>query len=65
VKRLTILLALQAGLLTACGEPPPAAMAAEPAVRDSVGITIVENHAPLWAAGEGWVSPPSRRSRSG
>jgi hypothetical protein len=54
VRRRTILLAVYAGLLTACGDAAPSATAAEPVVRDSAGITIVENHAPRWAEGEGW-----------
>jgi len=37
-------------LLIACGE----STAAEPVVRDSAGITIVENSDPLWGDGEAW-----------
>jgi hypothetical protein len=48
------LLASAAISIAACGDAAPAATAAEPVVRDSAGITIVENHAPLWAEGEGW-----------
>jgi hypothetical protein len=45
-------------ILAACGDAPPATTAAEPVVRDSAGITIVENHAPRWRDGEGWrISP--------
>jgi len=41
-------------LLTACGDAAPAATAAEPVVRDSASITIVENTAPQWGDGEAW-----------
>jgi hypothetical protein len=39
--------------LAACGDATPAATAAEPVVRDSAGITIVENQAPAWPQGQG------------
>jgi hypothetical protein len=48
------LLASTAIALAACGDAAPAATAAEPLVRDSAGITIVENQAPAWREGEGW-----------
>jgi hypothetical protein len=55
---LVSLLVLAWGGLAACGDAPPATTAAEPVVRDSAGITIVENHAPRWRDGEGWrISP--------
>jgi hypothetical protein len=54
-RRLAIpLLTVAAAALSACGDAAPAATAAEPVVRDSAGITIVENDAPLWAEGDGW-----------
>jgi hypothetical protein len=37
-----------------CGDVAGGAPAIQPVVRDSAGITIVENHAPLWREGEGW-----------
>jgi len=41
-------------LLAACGDATPASTAAEPVVRDSAGITIVENIDPQWGDGEAW-----------
>lgn len=42
-------------VLAGCGDSAvDRDVAAEPTVRDSAGITIVENTAPLWAAGQGW-----------
>jgi hypothetical protein len=42
-------------VLGGCGDRAvDRAVAAEPTVRDSAGITIVENTAPLWGAGQGW-----------
>lgn len=52
MRRVLSLLAL--ALPAACGEGGGGASAG-PAVRDSAGITIVENSAPRWGAGEGWT----------
>ncbi len=47
---------------TACGTPASEAAAAgqDPGatIRDSAGIEIVENHAPLWESGEFWTVDP-------
>jgi hypothetical protein len=40
---------------TACSNLPDSF---DPAVRDSAGVTIVENNHPRWAAGEGWGLAP-------
>jgi hypothetical protein len=47
-------------VLGGCGDAPGARHATvEPTVRDSAGITIVENVSPLWREGQGWrVSGP-------
>jgi hypothetical protein len=45
---------LVAPLLSACNHPD-STRAAAPVVRDSAGITIVENAAPKWAPGEAWT----------
>ena len=47
---------------TACSAPPPESAAAgqDPGatIRDSAGIEIVENRAPLWESGEFWTVDP-------
>jgi len=45
--------AFAAGVAAACGVAPTAGPTF--AVRDSLGIEIVESAAPLWAEGEGWI----------
>lgn len=40
--------------IAACGNETAPGDAATPAIRDSAGIRIVENTAPLWPDGEGW-----------
>jgi len=51
---LCLLAFLSGSLLTACDDAAPVATATEPVVRDSAGITIVENSAPRWGDGETW-----------
>jgi hypothetical protein len=43
-------------VLAACGDA--ASTASAPVVRDSAGITIVENFAPMWREGEAWRLSP-------
>ena len=40
--------------LAACGEAPPPTAGAGSSVRDSAGIPVVENAAPVWDEGSGW-----------
>ncbi len=45
----------------ACGTPPSEAAAGQDpgaTIRDSAGIEIVENHAPVWESGEFWTVDP-------
>lgn len=46
---------LLATVLAGCGGDGGSGGAAGPSVRDSAGISIVENRAPTWAAGEAWM----------
>lgn len=44
--------------VAACAVDPESDGASGAAVRDSAGVTIVENHAPAWGPGEGWRLGP-------
>ena len=46
---------LLATMLAACGGEGGPGGTAGPSVRDSAGISIVENRIPTWAAGEAWM----------
>lgn len=56
MRSMSVLLVLGTGMLVAgCGEGAAGGDAsAAPVVRDSAGIMIVENTAPLWREGQGW-----------
>lgn len=43
---------------TACDQPPAEPDASDIVIRDSAGIEIVENHAPVWGPGDFWTVAP-------
>ena len=58
VHRAVLLLAIAALVPTACGQPPAEPLTQDVVVRDSAGIEIVENHAPVWDSTEFWTVDP-------
>ena len=52
---LTVALALSA---PACERPPPDPSPSGVTIRDSAGIRIVENHAPVWDSADFWIVDP-------
>ena len=58
VHRAVLLLAIAALVPTACDQPPAEPPTQDVVVRDSAGIEIVENHAPVWDSTEFWTVDP-------
>lgn len=54
------LLLLSAAVLAsaACDQPPAEPQTPDVVIRDSAGIEIVENHAPVWGPGDFWTVAP-------
>lgn len=52
---LVVVLALS---VCACDRPPPEPESSAVTIRDSAGIRIVENHAPVWDSADFWIVAP-------
>ena len=57
-RRHVLLASVSALALTACGRPAAEPRTPDVVVRDSAGIEIVENHAPVWDSTEFWTIAP-------